>query len=148
MFVFILFYNIIWPLVTENTLEMDIVYPSRCKCRTICLFVSHISLVVLGCLMVIMLAIGPKVREFNAGRGRSIFKGDKICRTTSFGGEIKPSSPRREILLHVKEPYGLWKRYFADKINGHLTLLRYYVSLTVFIRAFWWINHKLLHIYF
>jgi hypothetical protein len=35
-------------------------------------------------LVVIVLAIGPKVREFKPGQGRWIFKGDKVCSTTSF----------------------------------------------------------------
>jgi len=35
---------------------------------------------------------------------------------TSFGGEVKPSGPRREILRHVKEPYEYENRFFVGKI--------------------------------
>jgi hypothetical protein len=57
--------------------------------------------------VVIMLAIGPKVRWFRPGLGRWAFKGNKIRSTTSFGGEVKPAVLRRKILRHVKDPYGM-----------------------------------------
>jgi hypothetical protein len=44
--------------------------------------------VVLGGIVIIVLAIGPKVRGFKPSRGRYIFKGD-INSTTSFGGHVK-----------------------------------------------------------
>jgi hypothetical protein len=43
--------------------------------------------VVLGDRVVIVLVIRPKVRGIKPGRGRWIFKGEKILRTTSFEGE-------------------------------------------------------------
>jgi hypothetical protein len=56
--------------------------------------------------MVVILAIGPKVCGFKPGRERWIFKGDKICSTTSFGGEVKPLVPLRhvikDLLRHVR----------------------------------------------
>jgi hypothetical protein len=55
--------------------------------------------------MVIVLATGPKVRVFKPSRGRWTFKGDKIRGTTSFEGEVKPSTPCRKILRNVKELY-------------------------------------------
>jgi hypothetical protein len=55
--------------------------------------------------VVIVFAIGPKVRGLKLGRGRRIFKGDKISSTTFFGGKVKPSAPCGKILLHVKDPY-------------------------------------------
>jgi hypothetical protein len=79
--------------------------------------------------LVIVLAIGLNVRGFKFGRGRLIFKGDKIRSTTSFGGEVKPSATCRKILRHVKDPCGVWKRYFVGKIHVHFSpsffLLRY-----------------------
>jgi hypothetical protein len=56
--------------------------------------------------MVIVLAIGSKVRGFKPGRGRWIFKGDKIL-STSFGREVKPAVQCRNILRHVKDPCGI-----------------------------------------
>jgi hypothetical protein len=53
------------------------------------------NVVALGGLVVSVLATGPKVRGFKPGRGRWIFKGDKIRSTPSFGGEVKPSVPCR-----------------------------------------------------
>jgi hypothetical protein len=57
--------------------------------------------------VVIVLAIGPKVRGFKPGRGRRIFKGDKIRNKTSFGGAVKPSARLRKILRNVKDPSGV-----------------------------------------
>jgi hypothetical protein len=51
--------------------------------------------VALGGLVVSVLATGPKIRGFKPGRGRWIFKCDKIRSTPSFGGEVKPSVPCR-----------------------------------------------------
>jgi hypothetical protein len=56
------------------------------------------SMVALGGLVVIVLAIGPKVRVFKPGRAPWIFNGYKIRSTTSFGWEVKPSVPCRTIL--------------------------------------------------
>jgi hypothetical protein len=71
-------------------------------------FFTHV-LVVLGGLVVIVLAIGTKIREFRPGRGRWIFlRAIKIRSTTSFGGEVKPSIPCRKILRHVKGPCCCW----------------------------------------
>jgi hypothetical protein len=44
------------------------------------------------------------------------FKGDKICSTPSFGGEVKPLVP----LQHVKEPYE-HDRYSSAKFSGHVS---------------------------
>jgi hypothetical protein len=56
--------------------------------------------VVLGCVVVSVLAIGPKVRRFKHGLGRWIFK----IHRTSFRGELKLPAPYRHIKRHVKEP--------------------------------------------
>jgi hypothetical protein len=50
----------------------------------------------------VVLAIGPIVRGNKPGRARWVFKGEKIPRTSSFGGEIKPSAQCHKILQHVK----------------------------------------------
>jgi hypothetical protein len=44
--------------------------------------------------VVIVLAIGPKVRGLKPGRGRRTFKTIKVRSTTSFGREVKPSDPK------------------------------------------------------
>jgi hypothetical protein len=62
-------------------------------------------------LMVIVLAIGPRVCGFKQGRERWIFKGNKNSYHYFFKkGEVKPSVPCREILRHVKYPF----RYDRD----------------------------------
>jgi hypothetical protein len=52
-----------------------------------------------------VLSIGPKIHEFKPGRGRWIFKDDKIRSTTFLGTEVKPAAPCRQILRHVRGPY-------------------------------------------
>jgi hypothetical protein len=42
-----------------------------------------------------VLAFGTRVRGFRPGRSRGIFRAKKILSTLSFGGEVKPSVPRR-----------------------------------------------------
>jgi hypothetical protein len=42
--------------------------------------------VIVGGVMVVVIAIGSKVRGFKVGRGRWIFKGDKIRSAGFFGG--------------------------------------------------------------
>jgi hypothetical protein len=56
-------------------------------------------------LVVIALAIGPKVLGFKPGRGKWIIKGDRNHSMTFIEGEVKPSVPSHRILWHVKGPY-------------------------------------------
>jgi hypothetical protein len=42
-----------------------------------------------------IIALSTQVRGFKPGRSRRIFKGQKILRARSFGGEVKPSVPCR-----------------------------------------------------
>jgi hypothetical protein len=49
-------------------------------------------------LVVSVLASGTQARGFQLGRSRRIFKGVKIPSTASFGGEVKPSVPRRRFV--------------------------------------------------
>jgi hypothetical protein len=51
------------------------------------LFSVRLKLVTLGDLVVSVLAIGPKTREFKFGQGQWILRAIKIRSTTSFGGK-------------------------------------------------------------
>jgi hypothetical protein len=53
--------------------------------------------------MVSVLATVPKVSGFKSGRGDSFFKAIKIRSTPSFGAEVKPWAPCRNILQYVEE---------------------------------------------
>jgi hypothetical protein len=55
--------------------------------------------------LVSVLAIGPKVRAFEPGRGDGFLKAIKIRSTPSFGGDVKLEAPCRNILWHVNEMY-------------------------------------------
>jgi hypothetical protein len=55
----------------------------------------------LGGVMVIVLAIEPKVQEFKPGRGGGLLGAINIRSTTSFRGEIKPTG------AHVVRCYGM-----------------------------------------
>jgi hypothetical protein len=97
----------------------------------------------LGSLVVSVL--GPKVRGFRSSQGRRIFKGDTIRSTSSFGGEVKPSAPRR--LYHVKDPYKYEKRYLLRRQNSRpflakFLLLLYCVSMLVIAIQLWWMNQE------
>jgi hypothetical protein len=50
-------------------------------------------------------AIGPKVRGFKPGRGDRLLCSTKTRSSTFLRGELKPKSPCRNILRHVKELY-------------------------------------------
>jgi hypothetical protein len=62
--------------------------------------------VVIGGVMVIVIAVGPKVRAFKPSRQRRIFKG-----TTSFRGEVQQLAPCRKNLRHVSDPLRYDRRY-------------------------------------
>jgi hypothetical protein len=69
----------------------------------------------------------------------------KIRRTPSFGGEVKPLAPCRNILRHVKEPFEVWK--ICSRQNSSfpspvpLTLLLDY-SAGRTARELWWMNQE------
>jgi hypothetical protein len=73
----------------------------------------------LGGVMVVT-AIRPKVRVFKPGRGDRILREIKIRRTPSFGGEVTPEVPCREILRRVKTTSKYEQRYFEGQINHFL----------------------------
>jgi hypothetical protein len=67
----------------------------------------------LGAVMVIELAIRPKVLTFKHGRGDGFLKTTKIRSTPSFGEEKKPESPCRKILQHLSLTCKYERKYFA-----------------------------------
>jgi hypothetical protein len=62
----------------------------------------NLKILRLGDVLVIVLAIKPKVCRFKPGRGDGFLRAIKIRSTTSFEGEVKPSAAFRKILRHVK----------------------------------------------
>jgi hypothetical protein len=62
--------------------------------------------------MISVLAVGPRVRGFKPGRGDVFLTAIKIRSTASFGGEVKPETPCRKILRHVKYHFKCEQRYF------------------------------------
>jgi len=51
------------------------------------------------------LPLDPRLAGSNPAEDDGFLKATKICSTTSFEEEVKPSAPCREILWHVKESY-------------------------------------------
>jgi hypothetical protein len=51
-----------------------------------------------------VLATGHKGRGFKHGRGNGFVKAIQIRSTPFFGWEVKPQTPCRKILRHVKDP--------------------------------------------
>jgi hypothetical protein len=54
--------------------------------------------------MVIVLAIGTKVRGSNPAESNGYLRVIKICSMTSFGGAVNPLAPYRKILQHFDVP--------------------------------------------
>jgi hypothetical protein len=79
------------------------------------MYATYFRVVTLGGLLVIVLAIGPKVHTFKPSRGRWILRWIKI-RNTSFRGEVMPVVPCRNILQRVKDPYSM-KEILVDKVT-------------------------------
>jgi hypothetical protein len=95
------------------------------------------KIVVLGGILIIVFAIGPKVRGFKPGRGQWIFKGNNIRRTPSFGGEVKPSVH----VLRFTARYPTTMKRDTSRQNSviflaNFLLLCYQVSLLVTVRAY------------
>jgi hypothetical protein len=55
-------------------------------------------------LVVIMLTIVPKVCGFKPGHKDGFLRAIEIRRSTTYGGEVKPTAIFRKILRQVKEP--------------------------------------------
>jgi hypothetical protein len=96
--------------------------------------------VALGSLVV----IAPKVRGLKPGRGRLIFKGDKVRSRTAFGGEVKPSAPCRKILRHVKNPYSMKEIFRSQNSRIFITCFSCFATrcLLVTARELWWVNQE------
>jgi hypothetical protein len=71
----------------------------------------------IGVVLVMAIPIRYKVRGFKPGRGRWIFKGDKLRSTTCLGGEVMPSARCRKTSRHVKDRCRVWLRYLVGKIH-------------------------------
>jgi hypothetical protein len=100
----------------------------------------------LGDVLVIVIAIGPKVRGFNPGRGRWIFKGDNNPQHTFLRREVKQSSPCKI--------YGMLKNSAECERGGSsakFTVISIQISscfaldywLLVTARELWWMNQEL-----
>jgi hypothetical protein len=73
-----------------------------------------------------------------------------ICSsTTSFGGEVKLLAPCRKVIWHVKDPCGVWKRYFIGKVHGHFSpSFPYFATRCMLVTAkeLWWMNWEWLEL--
>jgi hypothetical protein len=67
-----------------------------------------------------VLDFGTQVHGFKPGRRRRIFRAKKHLSTSSLGGEVKPSVPRRA-LRYVKNPKVTWKSALSAKFLGHFS---------------------------
>jgi hypothetical protein len=98
--------------------------------------------------MVIVLAIRPKVRGFKPGREQWLLRAIKIRSTTSFGREVKQSAPCCKILQHVKDPCGYEQRYRQNSPTFLATFLP--ASLPGDCcnqsRENWWMNQEWLEL--
>jgi len=65
-----------------------------------------------------VLAYGTQVREFAPGRSRRIFRAKKILSTPSFGGEVKPSVPRRSFTASKRSLNVMCKSAFRQNFQG------------------------------
>jgi hypothetical protein len=75
-----------------------------------------------------MHVIGLEIRGFKPGRGRQILKVINIHSKTSFGEELKPSVPYRNILRHLKDPTNMKKilrRQSSSAVFAQYLLVQY-----------------------
>jgi hypothetical protein len=87
--------------------------------------VLSIHQVALDGLVVVVLVIVPKIRGLTPGRRRWILRAIKIRSMTSFGWEVKSSSPCRKILRHAKNR----AEYEGDISSAIFTAISRQVSL-------------------
>jgi hypothetical protein len=103
--------------------------------------------VALGVLVVIVLAIQPKVCLFKQGRGQWVIKEINFHSTTSYGREVKSSVRYRKALRHVNYPYSVKEilcRQNSRPLLSKFPLLRYQVFLLVtsgYFRSGGWIRN-------
>jgi hypothetical protein len=81
---------------------------------------------------------GKPLKQRFAGSNPSDYDGFlkaiKLRSKTSFVGKVKPSTPCRKILRHIKDPCVVWQRYFVSKIND----ISHQVSLCFPTRCLCW----------
>jgi hypothetical protein len=96
--------------------------------------------------MISVLTIRAKFRGFKPGWGDGILRATKIRSTSFFGGEIKPSSPCRKSLWHVKNHLQVWTKLLckvkfiiilsrSSSLQPNDTTVRIYGEL-------WWTNQE------
>ena len=88
-----------------------------------------------GDLEVSVLASGTRVRGFKPGRSRRIFRAKKILSTPSFGGEVKPSVPRRKFTAFNRNRKWGGSRHFRQNSQpflAHSSTFRCWGSLASF----------------
>jgi hypothetical protein len=101
--------------------------------------------VALGALLIIVLAIDPRFAGSYPAEDNEFLRVIKIRSTTSFGEEVKPSAPCRNILRHVKEHCRYEKIYFVGNIHCHFFAklpLLHCRCLLITARELWWINQE------
>jgi hypothetical protein len=108
------------------------------------LYVAYeLYLVVLGIVMVSVLSLDPRFAGSNPAVGDGILGAITICSTPSFGGEVKPSAPCREILRHVKELFEVWTKIIRNSFPSPVPpalLLDH--SVGKIYRELWWANQE------
>jgi hypothetical protein len=69
--------------------------------------------------MVACLPLYPRFAGSKVADNNRFLRTIQIRNTASFGGEAKPSVPRRKILRHVKETYEYERDTSLAKFSGH-----------------------------
>jgi hypothetical protein len=96
----------------------------------------------LGGVVVSVLVIRPKIRGFKPGQGDGFSTTIKIRSTPSFTVKVKPETPCRKILHHVKITCNYEQKYFA-RPNSSLLPPFYQMTLLLEIaRKLWWTNQE------
>jgi hypothetical protein len=75
------------------------------RCEIIHIRELHCYTLALDGLVVACLPLDQRFVGSNPAKEDGFLRVIKICSTTSFGGEEKPSMPCHKILQHVEEPY-------------------------------------------
>jgi hypothetical protein len=79
--------------------------------------------------------LDPKFTGLNPAEDDAFLRAVIIRSTTSFGKEVKPSAPCRKILRRVKDPCGVWQRYFAGKVSGDFSLSKFLLASLLRVSA-------------
>jgi hypothetical protein len=76
---------------------------------------SNLGPVALSGIVVVCLPLYPRFASSKPAEGERFLRATNISRTSSFGGEVKPSAQYRTFTAWQRTLL-LWKRYFVDKI--------------------------------